>query len=144
MKPDVSPPVRRWPTPRNLLLLALLPALVALVWSRSAPTATTPNPTSPRALASLPAAQRVAAHSVRPAAVAHTPLKGDKAVAQLRQEGHYDSLVEAFEAARYNVEPLKSRGRATGAFVASNPAQQLEARFQSGGVHISPTRKFLR
>ena len=94
-------------------------ALVALVW--------------PQPRAELPAVS-----APKSATTASAALTGDKAVAQLQKNGQYHSLIQAVEQSRYAVTPIERDRRATGEFFASNPSQKFSARFDNGGVQISP------
>ncbi len=67
---------------------------------------------------------------------AETPLsalQGNAALEELKKKGVYDSLTEAFDAARYSVRQIPE----SGLFAATNPRQGFNARFSHESVEIS-------
>ncbi|HXG63632.1 MAG TPA: hypothetical protein VNO70_00905 [Blastocatellia bacterium] len=62
------------------------------------------------------------------------------AVEQLKQQGAYDSLMAAFEAARARVEPVKAPPAESpdADYFAANPWQRLRAYFAAGSVDVLP------
>ncbi len=59
------------------------------------------------------------------------PLRGEKAIAALKQQGTYDSFNAAYTAAAYAVEPGRDGG-----YQAWNARQRLTARFDSEGIQV--------
>ncbi len=57
------------------------------------------------------------------------PLQGEQAVAALKKQGGYESLRQAYEAARYRIEPPDSAS--AGPYQAWNPAQKIQAEFSA-------------
>ncbi len=78
----------------------------------------------------------------RPSAALPT-LQGEKAVEQLKEQGLYDSLQEALDAARYELrwEEQPALRRVPPSYHAPNPAQRLNAYFTSQGLHLAPRRE---
>jgi hypothetical protein len=66
-------------------------------------------------------------------AVGRVSVSGEKAVARLKAKGQYGSLMQAMEASRYGLQPVK---REKGYF-AQNPANGFNTRFTSRGVRVS-------
>lgn len=68
-------------------------------------------------------------------------LEGEKAIAHLKQQGLYDSLTEAMQAASYSINPVEQPerlGLEPGAHYANSPAQQYRAWFTTDEVRIVP------
>ncbi|MBS1786188.1 MAG: putative Ig domain-containing protein [Acidobacteria bacterium] len=83
-------------------------------------------------------ALRGRASSDAKAAAPPVTLRGEEAVAHLRQEGSYDSLAAAMAATRYQVHEIKRPGIFTGsAWRVVNAEQRLKADFTSGEVSIA-------
>ena len=88
------------------------------------------------------------ARSSAPARAANSPsaalpaLQGEKAVKQLKERGLYNSLQEAMAAARYELrwEDQPALRRLPPSYRAPNPAQRLNAYFNSQGLHLAPQR----
>ena len=67
------------------------------------------------------------------------PLRGDEAVASLKQQGLYDSLQQAMAATRYRISLDESRSKDSKvAYRAPNPAQGFDALFTQQGMTIQP------
>jgi hypothetical protein len=61
------------------------------------------------------------------------PAQGEAALAQLKEQGLYDSLQEALATARYGVYPEPQQ---LATWHAENPAQQIRVRFTPEGVQV--------
>jgi hypothetical protein len=113
---------------RLYLCAALAAAAVALIQLTGA----TPVP---------PAALGSDAKAAGLAGLCFPRLEGEEAVARLRQQGRYDALAEAMQAARYSFNPVErpeELGLAPGSYYVNNPAQQYRAFFAADGVRIVP------
>ena len=65
-------------------------------------------------------------------------LTGEKAVAQLKESGQYDSIAAAYEAARHAVRA--DEAEPDGVLHAQNPGHGLSASFDRHGLHLSVQR----
>ena len=70
-------------------------------------------------------------------------LQGDDAIARLRQEGTYDTLVGAIGHARYAITPVRDGGQPNGGggYEALNPARAMRAAFTTAGVRVQSSRE---
>ncbi len=82
----------------------------------------------------------VARAAASSSAAALPALQRDQAVEQLKDQGLYDSLREAFTAASYEPrwEERPALGDLPPAYHAPNPAQRMSACFTPTGLHLSP------
>ena len=67
-------------------------------------------------------------------------LQGNAATAQLKEQGHYESLMQALQVAHYAVETVEAeRSTAQGSeCYAGNPAHALRCWFRAGGLELQP------
>jgi hypothetical protein len=90
----------------------------------------------------LPAWQRPSASAQTTAGTAAAPpaLQGEQAVKQLKEQGLYDSLEEAVDAARYELrwEERPALRGLPAAYHAPNPEQRLSAYFTPSGLQLAP------
>src|SRR5215213_9012308 len=64
------------------------------------------------------------------------PLHGEAALAHLKEQGTYQSLTQAIEAAKYSIDQIPLPGNESGAFRAFNSAQALQAEFTGDGTVV--------